>query len=281
MDNKNKQVKTTTNAENKVKNNTENVKVKCEEVYEFGHNADEKINNSFLVTTMFAHRGLHDETSPENSLSSFKKAIEKGYGIELDVNPSLDGVPMVFHDSKLSRVTGKDKYIQNLTCEELKEITLLNSNETIPTLQEVLELVDGKVPLLIEIKTQEKTGPLEKEVFSLLKNYKGKFAIQSFNPFSLAWFQRKAPKIWRGQLSCFFKGEKLSILTKYMIKGLRTKRISTFDFISYDIKSLPNRYTKKFKNMPILSWSIKSQEQYIKAIQVSDNVIFENFEPKI
>ncbi|MGN1222079.1 MAG: glycerophosphodiester phosphodiesterase family protein, partial [Christensenellales bacterium] len=109
----------------------------------FGHKEDEDIWQSFLVNKLIAHRGVHDKDVPENSLLAFQKAIEKGYAIELDVNPLADGTPVVFHDSKMSRMTGKDKYIQNLTKEELSQITLLNSTEKIPTLKEVLKFVNG------------------------------------------------------------------------------------------------------------------------------------------
>ena len=198
--------------------------VEQEKEYYFGHNEDENIWTSFLTEKMFAHRGLWDKNYPENSLAAFNNAIENGYGIELDVNAIEDGTPVIFHDSKMSRMTGKDKYIQNLSKEELENITLLDSEEKIPTLEEVLKLVKGKVPLLIEIKNQEKVGPLERQVLDLLKNYKGEYAIQSFNPYTLRWFYEHAPKIWRGQLASYFKGQKLSIFKKMILRKLGMKR---------------------------------------------------------
>lgn len=254
--------------------------LKAQNEYFFGHKEDENIFDSFLTNKMFAHRGLWDSESPENSLGAFKKAIDKGYGIELDVNPIENGTPVVFHDSKLSRMTGKDGYIQNLTLDELKKLTLLDSDQQIPTLEEVLNLVDGKTPLLIEIKSQDKIGELEKQVLELLKNYKGEYAIQSFNPYSLAWFYENAPKIWRGQLSSFFKGTKLGIFKKLVLRRLGMKKTTHHNFVSYDIKNLPNRFTKRLE-VPLLAWTVNNQEEYIKAIQCADNVIFQNFEPKI
>lgn len=246
----------------------------------FGHSEDADIWNSFLTDKMFAHRGLVDNDYPENSLSAFKKAIDKNYGIELDVNPIENGTPVVFHDSKMSRMTGKDKYIQNLSKEEFESTTLINSSEKIPTLQEVLALVDGKVPLLIEIKHQQKIGELEKRVLELLKNYKGEYAIQSFDPFTLEWFYKNAPKIWRGQLSGFFKGERLGLLKKLVLKSLGMKKITHQNFVNYDIKYLPNMWTKRL-TIPLLTYTITSEQQYLRAVQVADNVVFQGFEPTI
>lgn len=246
----------------------------------FGHKEDENIWDSFLTNKMFAHRGLYDKESPENSLSAFEKAIKNGYAIELDVNPIEDGTPVVFHDSKMSRMTGKDKYIQNLTQEELATTTFLNSEEKIPTLKEVLEFVDGRTPLLVEIKHQQLGGDLEKRVWELLKNYKGEYAVQSFDPFTLQWFYKNAPKVWRGQLSSFFKDNSMGFLKRSLLKRFAFAKITHHDFVSYDISNLPNRFVKK-QEVPVLTWTIDKQEKYIKAIQVADNVIFEGFEPKI
>ena len=265
---------------NAEQNNQKKENVIQEPTYFFGHKEDEDIWNSFLVNRMFAHRGLHDETCPENSLPAFEKAIEKGYGIEFDIQPIADGTPVVFHDSKMSRMTGKDKYIQNLSKEEFETTTLLNSTEKIPTLEQVLKLVDGKVPLLIEIKSQDKVRELEPKIFELLKDYQGEYAVQSFNPYQIEWFYKNAPKIWRGQLASYFKGEKLGSFKKFVLKRLGMQKITHHDFVNYDLKNLPNRFTKKLK-VPLLSYTIKSQKDFIKAIKVSDNVVFENCEPKI
>lgn len=262
-------------------NNNQNIKPNNEVNYLFGHKEDENIWESFLVNNAFAHRGVYDnETCPENSLLSFQKAIEKGFAIELDVQPLVDNTPVVFHDSKMSRMTGKDKYIQNLSKEEFENITLLNTNEKIPSLEQVLKLVDGKVPLLIELKSQDKVGELEPKVFELLKNYNGEYAIQSFNPYQLEWFYKNAPKIWRGQLASFFKGEKLGSLKKFVLKRLGMQKRTHHNFVNYDFRNIPNRFTKKL-NVPLLTWTVKNQNEYIKAIQNADNVVFEGFEPQI
>lgn len=242
----------------------------------------EDIFKSWLVETPIAHRGLHDKTNPENSLGAFEKAVESGYAIELDVQLLSDDTAVVFHDDSLSRMTGNDGYIKFLTKEDLKVLKLSGTKEHIPTLEEVLKLVDGRTPLLIEIKNQFKVGKLEQKVIDLLKNYKGEFAVQSFNPYSLKYFKHHAPSILRGQLSGYFKGEKLSFLKKFVLKRMAfNKSVSEPNFISYDASTLPNRFVRKFKTLPLLAWTVRSKEEYMKVIKHCDNIIFENFVPEI
>lgn len=241
----------------------------------------ENIFDSWLVNTYIAHRGLHDDESPENSLSAIKKAIEKGYAIEFDVRLLADNTVVLFHDEQISRMTSGDKYINNLTKEDLKNYPLLNTKETIPTFEEVLNLVNGQVPLLIEIKNEGSVGELEKQVLKLLKTYNGEFAIQSFNPFTIEWFKNNAPDIKRGILSSFFKGEKLSLVKKSVLKRMLLNKKCEPMFISYDKTNLPNKYVKKYNHLPLLAWPVISQQEYEKVIKYCDNIIFENFIPKI
>ena len=241
-----------------------------------------EIFNSWIVKDYIAHRGFHNAENPENSLGAFKNAIEVGYAIELDVQQIADGTVIVFHDYTLSRMTNKDGYTKNLLKSELQEYRLSNTQFFIPTLQQVLDLVEGQVPLLIEIKNEGKVGELEKATLELLKNYNGEYAIQSFNPYSLEWFKKNAPGIWRGQLSSFFKGENLSFVKKFALKRmLLNKKISCPNFISYNVQNLPNRFVKRYKKIPLLAWCVRSQTEYLKAVRFCDNIIFENFEPKI
>ena len=242
---------------------------------------EENIFDSWICNRCIAHRGLHNENLPENSLGAFENAIKNNYPIELDVRIIADGTLVVFHDEDLKRVCGLDRYSNTLTKHDLPNCKLLNTSYVIPTFDEVLNLVNGQVPLLIEIKQNGKINELESKLYEKLKDYKGEFAIESFNPFSLEWFKINAPHIMRGQLSSFFKGVKLSYAKKYFLKHLKIEKISKPHFIAYDIDNLPNRYVRKYKHLPLLAWTVKSQQQYIKAVQVSDNVIFEGFEPKI
>lgn len=237
---------------------------------------------TWLVETPIAHRGLHDKNIPENSLGAFAKAIEKGFAIELDVQLLADNTVVVFHDDSLARMTGNDGYIKYLNKEDLKALKLKGTKESIPTLKEVLDLVDGRVPLLIEIKNKYKVGKLEQAVLDILKNYQGEFAVQSFNPLSLGYVKKHAPQILRGQLSGNFKKGDASWIKRYLLKRMRfNKKVSQPDFISYEAAALPNRYVKKYKNLPLLAWTVKSKEEYLKVVKYCDNIIFEKFDPEI
>ena len=240
------------------------------------------IFNSWLVQTPIAHRGLHDKEHPENSLSAFQRAIDGGYPIELDVQIISDGTLVVFHDESLSRLTDNDGYIKFLNKSDLDILTLKDSKEKIPTFDEVLKFVDGRTPLLIEIKNPSKVGELEKKVIEALKDYKGQYAVQSFNPYVLEYFYKHAPNILRGQLAGFMKHEKLAFFKKYALKRmLLNKKISHPNFISYEAKRVPNRFVRKYKKIPLLVWTVTSQSEYLKVVKYCDNVIFEGFEPKI
>lgn len=238
------------------------------------------IFDSWLVNTPICHRGFHSDTVPENSIASFAEAIKRGYAIEIDVRATKDGKVVVFHDDKLSRMTGIDGYISNSEYDAIKGLRLKKSAERIPTLRETLDFVNGKVPLLIEIKNNNKVS-FERDVWEELKNYRGEFAIQSFNPYSLEWFKNNAPQVKRGQLSSYFKTEDLAPYKKYLLKRLKLNKISDPNFISYDVRYMPNKYVKKYaKKLPILVWWISSQEQADEVRQFADNIVFEGFEPK-
>ena len=239
------------------------------------------IFKTWLVETPIAHRGLHSKNVPENSLAAFSKAIEKGYAIELDVQQLSDDTIVVFHDETLARMTGNDGYIKYLHKEDLKALSLKGSKEHIPTFEQVLKLVDGKVPLLIEVKNAYKVGKLEQALIDALKNYNGEFAVQSFNPYSLSYFKKHAPNILRGQLAGSFNGEKLGWFKKILLRKMKLNKVSVPHFINYEASTLPNRYVKRFKDLPLLAWVVKSKEEYLKVVKYCDNVVFENFDPEI
>ena len=238
------------------------------------------IFDSWIVNTPIAHRGLHSEGIPENSMAAFSEAIKYGYAIELDVRSTKDGTIVVFHDDKLSRLTGIDGYVSNSEYSSIKHLRLQKTNERIPTFKEVLKLVNGQVPLLIEVKNANKVS-FERDVWEELKDYRGEYAIQSFNPFTLEWFKNNAPQVKRGQLSSFFKGEDLSFYKKFLLKRLKLNKISEPNFISYDNRYMPNNYVRKYqKKLPILVWWIKDEEQEKLARTYADNIIFEGYKPK-
>lgn len=241
----------------------------------------EYLFKTWLVEKYIAHRGLHDNDSAENSLSAFEKAIQKGYPIELDIQQIADGTVVVFHDTSLSRITGQDGYTKYLIKDDLSSCFLNGTKETISTFEETLNFVAGRTPLLIEIKNTSKVGDLESAALELLKNYKGEYAIMSFNPYVLKWFKDNAPEIIRGQLSSFFKNDKLAFIKRLMLKRMMLNKVCEPNFIAYEADNLPNRYVKKYKQLPLLAWTVRSQEEYIKVVKYCDNIIFEKFTPKI
>jgi len=246
------------------------------------------IFKSWLVTKRIAHRGFWSADIPENSLAACEAAIVKDYAIEIDLRQLDDGTVVVFHDESLSRMTGKDGYVRALKKNDLKDYALTGSEEKpqhIPTLEEVLKLVKGRVPLLVEIKNSGKAGAFEQAVIDILAGYKGETAVQSFNPYSLGYFVEHAPHILRGQLSSYFRHVKeIGAIKRAVLKRLKLNDVSKPDFIAYDWKYLPNKYVKKYvksHNVPVISWTIKSNAEMETVRKHCDNIIFERFEPKL
>lgn len=234
---------------------------------------------NFLKKSLIAHRGFHNikENIPENSIEAFKLAIEKGYIIELDLHILKDNNIVVFHDDNLFRMTGVNKKIKDCTYNEIKDLRLNNTDNYIPLFTDVLKIVDGRVPLLIELKYDVKVGKIEKEVMKILNGYKGKYAIMSFNPLSVFYLKRKYPDVIRGQLSCNYKDVKINFIKRYILKNMYFNFITKPDFIAYAIKSMPCKKVEEFRrNGLVLGWTIKSEEGLKKAKLYFDNFICEN-----
>lgn len=227
-----------------------------------------------LLSRYFAHRGVH-LAFPENSIPAFQSAIDMNLGIELDVHLSKDGEVVVFHDDNLFRMTGEKDYVRFKTLEELKQLKLNKTEYTIPTLKEVLDLVAEKTPILLEIKTENNTKKVCQKTIDVLKEYKGDVFVQSFNPFALRYFYKHEPKYLRGQLSSYFKSSSLNFAKKVIIKKLRLKNFAHIDFVSYNIDDLPNKYVNN-TTVPVLTWTIRTKEQFKKAKVVSNNLIIDN-----
>ena len=229
-----------------------------------------------LLQQPFVHRGVHN-IYPENSMPAFEQAINLNLGIELDIHLSNDGKLVVFHDDNLIRMTGVNEYIKLLPYSKISEYRLNNTEYGIPLLSDVLKLVDGKVPLLIEIKTNNNMKKLVPALKQELSNYSGEVFIQSFDPFALRRCYSEMPNILRGQLSSFFKKDKLSWFKKGPIKKLWLNKFAHVNFVSYNIENLPNKYTTKLK-VPLLAWTIKTQEDYDKAKKYANNAIVDNID---
>lgn len=235
----------------------------------------------WLRNTPIAHRGLHDALSPENSLSAFAKAKEAGYAIELDVHLSSDGVLIVFHDFTLERMTKFHGDIRRLASSFLCSLVIGDTQENIPTLLEVLRLINGAVPLLIEIKNEGEVGELEATLLNTIRGYKGRVAVQSFNPFSVGWFAKNAADIPRGQLSGNFEDTTFPFYKKFLYQNLLMNGVSKPHFIAYEASSLPNLAVKVSKMMKkiVLAWTIRNEQERENALKYADNIIFEAFLP--
>lgn len=235
---------------------------------------------SFLKNNLIAHRGYHDIKNkvPENSIKAFKRAINHNYVIELDVHLTKDGYLVVFHDENLKRVCNINKNISECTYDELLKYNLFDTNYKIPLFKEVLTLVQGKVPLLIETKYCNKYGKLEKELIKELKNYNGLYAIQSFYPMQLIWFKKHAKNVKVGLLLGKSKND-IRSLVKKIGKTLIFNIIFKIDFISYNVKGrIDNLSKSKRKKEFILGWTIRKKEDYYKYKNYYDNLICENME---
>lgn len=229
-----------------------------------------------LLRRPFAHRGVHSEF-PENSLPAFQKAVEMNLAIELDIHLTKDEKLVVFHDDSLHRMAGVNELIKLLSYDEISKYKLNETQYTIPLLEDVLNLVKGKVPILIEIKTNNNMKKLVPQLKKELENYKGEVFIQSFNPFVLRRCYKIMPNYLRGQLSSFFVHDHLRFYKKIPIKKLFFKKFSHIDFVSYNLENLPNKYVNKM-DIPVLAWTIKTEEDYNKAHQNANNIIVDNID---
>lgn len=239
---------------------------------------------SWIKETPIAHRGLHTKDIPENSLSAFENALKNNYAIELDVQFTKDKEVVVFHDENLKRITNDTRNIEDVNYDELKNLRLGNTNEIIPTLEEVLELVDSKVAILIEIKDCKDYIELSEKTYEILKGYEGNYAIQSFNPFILEWYKNNASEVIRGQLSGTFTegSESLNSFEKFALKNMLLNFKSKPNYIGYDLEGIPKSKLESLrkKGVPIIVWTVKNKEDMEKAYKYSDNITFENFLPK-
>jgi glycerophosphoryl diester phosphodiesterase len=244
-----------------------------------------RLNASWLTCRPVAHRGLHDAQAgiPEGSLAAFERAAGLGIPAELDVRLLSDNAPVVSHDARLDRAVGTNVEIASLSRASLGQYRLIGSDERIPLLEEVLEMVDGRVPLLIEIKNDGRPGELERRLLMALRDYRGEFAVQSFNPRSLSWFRAEGPEILRGQIAGDLRGAETAYpaFERYLLLNLMLNRLSMPDFIAYDMRFMTRRALRvqRERGVPTLIWVVRSEEDERVARRYCDNVIFEGYMP--
>jgi glycerophosphoryl diester phosphodiesterase len=235
-------------------------------------------NLDFLTQKPIAHRGLHDETSCENSLSAFENAIALGFPIELDVQASLEGIPVVFHDGSLDRLTPLSGPIYHQTVQTLETTLLKETSDTIPTLETVLKVIDGRVPLLIEIKSESPYVSLTKAVIETLQDYAGLYTLQSFDPRIVKLVKKLNPLIIRGQISGMFEDSEMKPFKKWMLSRMVRNRFIKPDYIVYDLNHLTKPWVKKARlNRPLIAYTATSKKASKDALKNCDNVIFEGF----
>jgi len=251
---------------------------------------DERI--AWLTGNLIAHRGMfsEEENIPENTIPAFARAIEHGHIIELDVAMTKDKEIVVFHDKKLKRLFGIDSYLADMNYEELQELKFASSEEKIPLFSEVLAFVNGQVPLLIEIKNEGEVGEMESLVYDQLREYKGEYAVQSFNPFTLAWFRKNAPEVLRGQLSGSFivsdyeveyaGTTRLPWHKRFLLSNLLLNFASRPNFIAYEINNTDIKALKNVKKLgvPLLGWTVRDRAEYERVKDICDNFITEIYD---
>ncbi len=225
-----------------------------------------------------AHRGLHGGAVIENTLPAFAAAVEGGFGIELDVQLSSDGVAVVCHDADLERVFGIGREVGSMTAGELQEIG-------VPALSEVLALIDGRVPLVVELKGENTDVSVCVRAAALLDGYRGLFCVESFNPFNLRWFKRHRPQVIRGQLSSRFPGKKRPgrAILCFVLRHLITNFLCRPDFISYEHRyggALSLRICGRL-GADRFAWTIPSEEEEREAERQGFTAfIFEGYLPQ-
>lgn len=230
----------------------------------------------------FAHRGLHkrDKSVPENSLAAFRRAVKAGYGIELDVHLTADDQLAVFHDDNLKRITGLDRNIEDLTMAELQALHLCGTEETIPTLREALDVLDGKVPLILEIKRGKRNTELCWRIRSELFGYNGPVCIESFDPTIVRWWWKNAPDVLRGQLAQPPKDYKkdASPAAAFLCGNLLTNFLCRPHFVAYRIA--PKPFTVRLcDRMGAIRAAWTSKEWAHE--KDNDIVIFERYKPGV
>ncbi len=245
------------------------------------------LHNDFLSIPI-AHRGLHDKNEGriENSRAAASAAIARGYGIEIDVQLTSDGAAVVFHDDTVDRLTEGVGPVRNRTRSEFATLKLSGSDETVPSLLEILEIIDGRVPLLVEVKDQDgalgdDVGPLEAAVARDLEGYPGPVAVMSFNPNSISALQSLAPGIPRGLVTDAFDSAHAD-LPESQLERLR--RIEDFDrvgasFVSHNHLHLDMGAIAELKarDVPVLCWTVRSAQEEAIARRIADNVTFEQY----
>ncbi len=238
-----------------------------------------------------AHRGLHDPARGriENSTAAFEAAIDRGYGIECDVRPAACGTPIVFHDATLTRLVDSPDALRAIDAAALRRLRYRGDGSPVLELAALLEMVAGREPLLIEIKS-EWEAPDQRFVQNIARlsaAYSGPLALMSFDPAVMTTVKELAPGVPRGMVSGLYEGEgwwrdKLDAERAYRLSHFLESRPAAPDFYAYDVKALPTpvtRFVREVLGLPLLTWTVRTPEQRKIAERWADAPIFEGYEP--
>lgn len=238
--------------------------------------------SAWLRSQPVAHRGLHDAAAgrPENSLAAFEAAADAGYAMECDLQLAADATAMVFHDATLDRLTPAKGRIGEHSAPALRGLRLLGSTEPIPSLRDLLERIDGRAPILIELKHDASpVGPLEEAAWRELERYRGPYAVQSFDPGAIAWFRDRAPQASRGQVAGdwrrYREGEAPALGNAFRALAARPQ------FLAWNVKRLPHWAPSLARRLglPLLCWTVRTAEDLATARACGANPIFEGLRP--
>ena len=235
----------------------------------------------WLTDTPIAHRGLHGPGAPELSRAAVLRAVEAGVAIEIDVRLCRDAV-VVIHDEDTERVTGVRLVVSDSSHAELRALTVVDCVEPLPSLDEVLALVAGRVPLLIEVKHRIPADRIGPAVLASLAGYRGVWAVQSFDPRIVRWFRHHAPHALRGQISGDLSQEGLGLRRRLVLETMLYNVLTRPDFLVWDADGLPNRLVSLWcavLRCPVLSWTVQTEQHLARARAAGAGVIFEHLEP--
>lgn len=247
-------------------------------------------DDSAFRTSLFAHRGVFNNRTqaPENSMPAFRRAVDEGFGIELDVQLTKDRIPVIFHDFTLMRACGEHGLLSSYSWDELRQFRLFESQERIPRLDEFLEMVDGRVPLMVEIKSNKTDMEICRKTDELLSSYRGVYCIESFNPLVLFWYRRHRGSIMRGQLSDGFTWTpeyRVIVHRPFLLamQFLLVNVLSRPDFVSYNAKyrnNLSRRLCRSLFKKRSAAWVVQSKDDLEKYRHHFDVFIFDGFIPE-
>ncbi len=238
-----------------------------------------------FLNRLYAHRGLHDNKgdAPENSLRAFQKAVDAGYGIEMDIQLTKDDIPVVIHDFDLKRICSAEGKVRDYTYEELQQFVLYGTDQKIPKFEDVLKLVDGKVPLIVEFKIEGNDLSLCPIADEILRGYEGLYCMESFHPLCVKWYRDNHKEIMRGQLSCnHLKGKDKKKVLDFALQFLLFNCLTKPDFIAYDhhaYKNLSRRLCSSLFGALPVAWTIRSQEELDVRQKDFALFIFDSFIP--